>query len=162
MGLLIEPVGPAHAALLAALHAACFAAPDDERWDAAAFAGLLGPAGGFALVAFENAAFENGAQDGADPAGLAVARVLFEDAELLTIGTVPAARRRGIGAALLDAVEAAVRAAGATRLLLEVAEDNGAAQALYAAHGYTTAGRRPGYYRSGRVAALVLAKDLRP
>ncbi|HJU19388.1 MAG TPA: PCRF domain-containing protein, partial [Stellaceae bacterium] len=43
-------------------------------------------------------------------------------------------------------------------LMLEMAEDNTAAAALYAAHGFVPIGRRPRYYRRGRhfVDALVL------
>ncbi|HEY0838393.1 MAG TPA: alanine acetyltransferase, partial [Azospirillum sp.] len=41
------------------------------------------------------------------------------------------------------------------------AEDNAAARALYAAAGFATVGRRPGYYKrpDGRVAALVLRRS---
>ncbi|MDP3371055.1 MAG: ribosomal-protein-alanine acetyltransferase, partial [Brevundimonas sp.] len=52
---------------------------------------------------------------------------------------------------------------GATRLFLEVAEDNMAALALYAGAGFVEAGRRPGYYARphGRPRdALVLALNL--
>ncbi len=48
---------------------------------------------------------------------------------------------------------------------LEVAEDNHAAQALYAATGFDRVGRRPGYDRQpggAAVAALVLRRDLSP
>jgi len=58
-----------------------------------------------------------------------------------------------------------VRARGATRVFLEVAETNAAARALYAAMGYERLGLRRGYYRdpaAGSVDALVLGRDLVP
>ena len=49
-------------------------------------------------------------------------------------------------------------------MFLEVAEDNRAARALYAAAGFASVGRRPAYYaRPGAadaVAALILRRDL--
>ena len=76
----------------------------------------------------------------------ALVRIIFEDAELLLIATDPRARRRGIGAALLRGVIAEARGRGATRLHLEVRDDN-AATALYARHGFAKVGERRQYYR---------------
>ncbi|MEO6511199.1 MAG: GNAT family N-acetyltransferase, partial [Nocardioides sp.] len=68
--------------------------------------------------------------------GHAVASAAGEDAELQRIAVDPAYRRRGLGAALLGAVEAQVAGDGAERLLLEVREDNATAAAFYEAHGF--------------------------
>lgn len=46
------------------------------------------------------------------------------------------ARRRGVGAALLDAAREHGRATGATSLTLQTTTDNAAAQALYQKHGW--------------------------
>ena len=57
----------------------------------------------------------------------------------------------------------AAAARGATRVFLEVAEDNLAARALYERTGFVEAGRRPGYYAAadgGRRDALLLALNL--
>ena len=54
-----------------------------------------------------------------------------------------AARRRGIGAALMAAAEAAARAAGRTLLVLDTASDD--AERLYARMGWTVAGVVPDY-----------------
>lgn len=99
-----------------------------------------------------------------DARGFALARVLADEAELLTIATDPGHRRKGLARAALGAVETEARARGAARLLLEVAEDNRAAIALYEAAGYRRIGRRAQYYRreSGRIDALLLAKPLAP
>lgn len=143
--------GSGDAARLAALHAACFA----EGWPAASIATLLDTPGTAGLVA------ECGAPPAA--AGLVLWRVAADEAEILTLGVVPARRRGGLGRALLDAAETLAAAAGARRMFLEVAADNAAARALYARAGYAPAGRRPGYYaRRGAPAAdaLVLARRL--
>jgi len=49
---------------------------------------------------------------------------------------VPAARKRGVARALMDCARDFAREAGALRLILETAEDNHAAQALYESLGY--------------------------
>lgn len=92
-------------------------------------------------------------------AGYAVVSVVDVDAELQRIAVPGDQRGRGIAADLMAAVLAHARAEGASRLLLEVREDNMAALALYARHGLIELGRRPRYYRDGTT-ALVLARDL--
>lgn len=132
------------AARLAALHAEAFDAP----WDSGAFENLLGQ-GGVHLAEV--------------PDGFILIRTAADEAEILTLAVRPAARRRGVGADLvaLGAAEAAAR--GATRLFLEVADDNAAARALYARSGFVEAGRRPRYYArpdGSRRDALLLALNL--
>jgi [ribosomal protein S18]-alanine N-acetyltransferase len=70
-----------------------------------------------------------------------------EDAEIMTIGVAPRARRRGLARALIDDVVRRARLKGARRLLLEVAADNEAAIALYTSAGFVLLGERPHYYR---------------
>ena len=48
----------------------------------------------------------------------------------------PAVRKRGVARALMDCARDFAREAGALRLILETAEDNHAAQALYESLGY--------------------------
>ncbi len=102
----------------------------------------------------------------ADPGrsrAVALVSLAADEAELLEIGVAPAARGQGIGAGLLaDAMDRAARL-GARRMILEVAEDNRPARALYARAGFAEAGRRAAYYpRPGgaRADALVLARPL--
>ena len=47
-------------------------------------------------------------------------------------------------------------------VLLEVREDNEAAQRLYAGEGFTVLGRRRGYYEQGRVDAVTMRYPLQP
>lgn len=135
------------AAALAALHATAF----DRPWGEAEIAALLATPRVVAL---------------AEPgAGFVMVRAVADEAEILTLAVVPAARRRGLGRRLVEAAAAWAESAGAASLFLEVAEDNVAARALYAATGFAEAGRRPGYYaRAGAAAvdALVLVRQIRP
>lgn len=98
-----------------------------------------------------------------DARAFALARVIADEAELLTIATVPAHRRQGLARACMADWEAAARQRGATRAFLEVASDNVAAHALYLALGYTPCGHRKAYYKrnDGSTAdAIVMEKDL--
>ena len=81
-------------------------------------------------------------------------------AEVLTVGTVPQQRRQGIATALVTHLVEHARARGITELFLEVREDNEGAQALYRAQGFEPVGRRPGYYEHGRLAAVVMRREL--
>lgn len=68
------------------------------------------------------------------------------EAQLLNLTVAPAARRQGIGRALLRRFLADARARGAGQCFLEVRVTNDAAIALYAREGFTPVGRRTGYY----------------
>ena len=92
--------------------------------------------------------------------GWAGVRVIGAEAEILTVGVVPSARRRGIGRDLLHALLAAARASGAAEVFLEVRVDNAPAIALYEAEGFARLGLRRGYSEGGRVDALTMRTDL--
>jgi ribosomal-protein-alanine N-acetyltransferase len=99
----------------------------------------------------------------ADSHALAIGRTVAGEAELLTLATLPEARRLGHARRHLAAFEAEAEARGADAAFLEVAADNAAAIALYLASGYSQAGRRPGYYRRANgpaVDALIMRKPL--
>lgn len=153
-GIDIQPAGPAHAAVLAALHAQAFADPAESgpAWDAASFTGLLASPGvqGWILTL-----------DGL-PVALSLWRQVLDEAELLTIGADPAARGRGLGRRLLRDGLARLAALGVARIFLEVAVTNTAAIALYASAGFANAGLRRGYYHHAGQAidANVMCLDL--
>lgn len=134
---------------LASIHAAAFS--DRNRWSPAEFLSH-GSAPGVLMFA--------------DPdlgAGLLVLRCVVDEAEILTIGVAPAARRRGLAQALLHAGIDGLRARGVEKLFLEVADDNVAAIALYKVKGFAETGRRAGYYRNPdgtRTDALILARSV--
>jgi tRNA threonylcarbamoyl adenosine modification protein YeaZ/ribosomal-protein-alanine acetyltransferase len=88
--------------------------------------------------------------------GYSVAWVGAGDAHLDNLAVVPSVRRRGLARRLLLEVLDAVRAAGDTRLTLEVRATNAAAQALYRSEGFRLAALRRGYYRDNGEDALVM------
>jgi ribosomal protein S18 acetylase RimI-like enzyme len=70
-------------------------------------------------------------------------------ARLYSIASKPDARGKGVGAALLDAVEAAARQRRCHAVRLEVRDDNAGAVRLYERHGYHHIGHYPHYYQDG-------------
>lgn len=144
----LRPVSPFDVALLAELHARSF----DPAWGAGEIASLLASPGSFGLLVSRGAA----------PIGFLLGRAVAGEAEILSLGILPEARRRGAGRALVAAAIDHAAAAGATRLFLEVAEDNRAARALYDTAGFRRVGRRVGYYRraGGPVSADLLERRL--
>lgn len=145
----MRAAGPAHAPVLAAIHAEAFDVPWSER----DFAALLADPGALCLVVVEV-----GAED--EPAGFVLCRATLDEAEVLTIAVRPAWRRRGLAARLLSAAGVALAGQGVATLFLEVAEDNGPARALYDALGFTQVGLRKRYYARANgpaVDALVLS-----
>lgn len=162
---LLRPVQPAEVTLLAALQAACFAVEADpegadapyvgEAWSARSWAEILAMPGSFALFAVAAEA----------PLGFVAAQVLFEDGELLSLGVLPSQRRRGYGRQLLDGAIAEAGRRGASKIQLEVAENNLDGQHFYRRQGFTARGRRPKYYHNAKgvaIDALILEKALIP
>lgn len=149
MTLRITPVPSEAAAALALLHRDCF--PDDP-WGEPAIRRILGLFGAFGFVAWQ----------ADDPIGFVLVRDLGEEAEILSLGVTPSARRAGAAQALLDAAFAEARRRAAKSVVLEVAENNVAARALYARLRFIGVGRRPRYYRTsdGPVDALILRRSL--
>ena len=84
------------------------------------------------------------------------------DADLLTIATIPQARRRKVASRLLTELVGTARRAGCRAVLLEVRASNTAAQSLYAAHGFTRIGLRRRYYQTPQEDAVVMRALLRP
>ncbi len=131
---------------LAALHAAAF--PESRPWSAEEFSTLMARPETILVEARD---------------GFAIGRLLFEEAELLSLAVAPAARRAGLGRRLLAQFETEAKGRGATRALLEVAEGNLAALTLYRGAGWRESARRKAYYpRPNRPAedALILEKRL--
>ena len=139
----IRAAAPAEAGILAALHAECF----DNPWSEADLAQLMAMPGAQAFIAM----------DGQEPASFLLARRAADETEIITIGTRPFARRRGLARALIEHLNSIT----AGPIFIEVAEHNKAARALYEALGFVQAGLRKAYYgeRDGRENALVMRKD---
>jgi [ribosomal protein S18]-alanine N-acetyltransferase len=81
-------------------------------------------------------------------------------AELESVVVEAAARRRGVGRALCEAVIAWCREQGAAELELEVRAGSDGAVALYAGLGFTAVGRREGYYREPVEDAVMMRLEL--
>ena len=131
-------------AALAALHAQAFAAP----WSAREFADLLSQPGVVSI---------------AETDGFVLIRIVLDEAEILTLAVIPAARRQGLGRRLVEEAAVAATKGGAARLFLEVAEDNAPARALYDRAGFSQIGRRKAYYAAAdgsRTDAVVMSRDL--
>ncbi|RYD48242.1 MAG: GNAT family N-acetyltransferase [Sphingomonadales bacterium] len=107
-----------------------------EAWTSAQCMGMLSLPGVWMVVA---------SVDGEDM-GFALARSTLDESELLLLATRPAARRRGIGGALLRAIVAEAQARGAGRIHLEVRSGNDAVE-LYRKEGFVKVGERLNYYR---------------
>ncbi|WP_044493970.1 ribosomal protein S18-alanine N-acetyltransferase [Nesterenkonia massiliensis] len=80
-------------------------------------------------------------------------------ADVQTIAVAPAAQGRGLGTRLLAEIEAEAVRRGAEDLLLEVREDNPAAQRLYLRVGFEQIHKRRAYYPDGGD-ALIMRKHL--
>lgn len=120
---------------LSVLHGAAFA----ERWSGQSIKGLLETPGTFAV----------GAGAALRPDGFVMARVAADEAEILTLAVAEGARRRGLGAALVEAAARHAFDTDARTMFLEVGTSNAAARALYAKLGFLEVGQRRGYYRNG-------------
>lgn len=127
----------------ARLHREAFEPMGERGWTRQDLAGLLASSGiaGFLLT------------ESTSDIGMAICRVVADEAELLTVAVDPRHRRRGAARQLLDAVASHAREGGARTLFLEVGADNPAARTLYDSLGFGIVGRRAGYYeRKGRSA----------
>ena len=92
--------------------------------------------------------------------GFLSARVSAQELHINNIGVHEAARRRGIGNALMRAAVATARRAGARSAILEVRAGNVAAQSLYRRYGFEVVGRRRHYYREPPEDALLMNASL--
>lgn len=91
-------------------------------------------------------------------AGYAGLAVSGDSADVMTVAVATGLRRRGLGRALVvDLLEHAADQQ-VHEVLLEVAADNSAAQALYAGLGFTRLSRRRDYYGAGRDGVVMLRR----
>lgn len=124
---------------LAKLHQTCF---PHKPWGADDFADLQ--KSGCEIIASQN--------------GFIVWRATLDEAEIITIGVHPDARRSGIAAAMLGIMAADLKKRGVKHIFLEVGADNVAARALYEQDGFVQIGVRPKYYDG--VDAIMMRKDI--
>lgn len=89
-------------------------------------------------------------------AAMLVAWMIVDELHIATIATHPQFRRMGIGTQLLSHVLLTAKEEGALTSLLEVRENNDAAQEMYRNFGYEEAGRREHYYSDNGEDALLM------
>jgi [ribosomal protein S18]-alanine N-acetyltransferase len=123
-----------------------------EAWSAASYRAEVTDTRNRYYVAVEG--------DGGELLGWGGILVAGDQAELLTVGVVPAAQRQGLARRMLTALYDEARHRGVGELFLEVRVDNRPAITLYESEQFTAVGRRRGYYDHGRVDAVVMRKQL--
>ena len=85
--------------------------------------------------------------------------VVLDELQITVLAVDPEQRRRGLGRAVLEELLGDASNAGVRQAILDVAEDNLAANSLYSSCGFRTIGRRASYYRDGKD-ALIQSLDL--
>jgi ribosomal-protein-alanine N-acetyltransferase len=124
---------------VANLHKLCF---PDRPWSESDFMDLK--KSGCEIVASDN--------------GFIVWRTVADEAEIISIGVAPDARRNGIAGALILLMEQELKKQSVHNVFLEVSEVNVPAKKLYEKYGFRPAGIRPKYYDG--TDAIIMKKDL--
>lgn len=130
---------------MARIHALSF----DDAWTGAMIRRILTMPGAFGIVARQRRKWT--------VAGFALLRQAADECEVLSLAVSPNLRGDGVGGLLFAGAMEQASLAGATKLFLEVAEDNDIARRLYSSRGLVPVGRRPDYYtrNDGSTAAAV-------
>lgn len=122
-----------------------------DPWSKASFLAVVNESGAFFAAARD--------PDSDRVAGYVVAWFVADEGEIANLAVREPTRRRGIGAALLDAALEEGRRRGAHAIYLEVRDSNAAARALYASRRFEEVGRRGNYYRKPMEDAIVLRRS---
>ena len=83
---------------------------------------------------------------------------VLDEGQIINVATHPDARRRGVGRALMSAIEQSARERGIVFLSLEVRESNFAARSLYSLLGWEECGIRKNFYSKPVENAWVMTK----
>lgn len=89
-------------------------------------------------------------------AGYADMLTVLDEGQVGNVAVLPEYRRRGIGAAMLDALLQRAAARSLAFVTLEVRAGNAPAIALYESRGFVTVGRSQNYYERPREDALFM------
>ena len=95
--------------------------------------------------------------------GFAVGQVILDEAELFLIMIKPEHRKQGVGHRILTTFEQHAFQNAVRRIILEVADTNEAARALYSANGYQQIAVRKNYYtfpNGNHADAIIMEKHL--
>lgn len=135
----------AHIGALAALEHACFSHPWSEQ---ALRDELDNPTAVFFVAVGEDGAVR----------GYVGMHHILDEADITNVAVFPAARRQGVGRALIQAVADYAAEQALVRVTLEVRASNAAAIALYEGFGFVQDGRRPRFYSDPTEDALLYSR----
>lgn len=154
---------PHHIDRIMAVMQAAFDPAYGEAWSRRQITEALALPSTHALVVdVDGASICDGAGPTATPAGFVLTRHVLDEEELLLIAVVPGARRRGVGAALVEHMFTAARARGISTIFLEMRRGNPAIY-LYQKLGFEPIGERKQYYRMAngeRVDAITFHRSI--
>ncbi len=125
-----------------ALEAEIFSMP----WSRAGFAASLTTGNGIFLVAKEDGKV----------VGYCGMTASIDEGEITNVAVAPAARRRGVGEALIQEMICEGGRRGITRIVLEVRVSNEGAIRLYEKNGFVWVGVRRGFYEKPREDAGIM------
>lgn len=134
-----------------------------EAWNRRQVADALAMPGTHALIADATGALiPDNSTPAAELAGFVLTRHVLDEEELLLIAVTPEARRRGVGAALIEQLFQVARTRGTARVFLEMRRGNPAIH-LYHKLGFEPIGERRNYYRMAngeRLDAITFARTI--
>jgi ribosomal-protein-alanine acetyltransferase len=123
----------------------------DDAWSTASMRAELAGRHGHYLVAVDDAGAIEGYAGLLAPEGSG-------QGDIQTIAVSEAARGRGVGRRLMEALLAEAGRRGATEVFLEVRADNAPAQSLYVSLGFERIAVRPRYYQPDGEDAWVMRR----
>jgi ribosomal-protein-alanine N-acetyltransferase len=85
---------------------------------------------------------------------------VLDEGQIINVATHPDARRRGVGRALMSAIEQSAKERGIVFLSLEVRESNTAARSLYSSLGWVECGIRKNFYSKPTENACIMTKSI--
>lgn len=143
--MIITNMNDGHVPQVAQLEKLCFSDPWSENSVASELENPLS----IWLVAEENGAV----------AGYVGSQTVLDETDMMNIAVHPDYRRKGIAAALIEALIDGLKQKGSRSLTLEVRASNKNARSLYEKLGFCQAGIRKNYYRNPREDAIILRKE---
>lgn len=156
-------VAPALLDRIMAVMEAAFDPAYGEAWNRRQVADALSMPSTHALVVDASGALiADDAADAPAAAGFVLTRHVLDEEELLLIAVAPGARRRGVGAALIEHLFTAAHSRGTARVFLEMRRGNPAIH-LYHKFGFEPIGERRNYYRMAngeRIDAITFARSI--
>lgn len=85
---------------------------------------------------------------------------VLDEGQIINVATHPDSRRRGVGRALMIAIEQSAKQRGIVFLSLEVRESNAAARSLYSSLGWLECGIRKNFYSKPTENACIMTKSI--